>query len=94
MIDEVLVADSPTNASARNTLALLYSQLGSYHVALAEKTGQKEQWRRARDAYQKSFDIYQDMKNKGTLTGADAGKPDEFAREIAECDAALAGNRK
>ena len=42
----------------------------------------------AADAYRKSLDIYQDMKNKGTLSGADAGKPDEIAKEIAKCDAA------
>jgi hypothetical protein len=33
------------------------------------------------DAYQKSFDIYQDMKGKGRLNGADASKPDELANE-------------
>ena len=30
------------------------------------------------------------MKSKGTLNGIDAGKPDELAKEIAKCDAALA----
>jgi len=33
------------------------------------------------------------MKNKGTLSGADANKPDEFMKEIAKCDAALVTNR-
>ncbi len=91
-IDEVLVAASPTNASARNTLALLYTQLGASHAALGAKEATSkggEHWRAARDAYQKSFDIYQDMKSKGTLKGADASKPDELAKEIAKCDAAL-----
>lgn len=50
---------------------------------------QKENWRAARDWYQKSLGIYKEMKSKGTLGGADAGKPDEVAREIANCDAAL-----
>jgi len=35
------------------------------------------------------LDIYQDMKNKGTLSGADAGKPDELTKAIAKCDAVL-----
>jgi serine/threonine protein kinase/tetratricopeptide (TPR) repeat protein len=87
-IDEVLVAASPTNASARNTLALLYRQLGDSHAALGAR-GSKQQWNAARDAYQKALDIYQDMKSKGTLNGADASKPDELAKEIAKCDAAL-----
>jgi len=88
-IDEVLVAASPTNSTARNTLAQLYSQLGASQAALAEKGRQMEHWRAAKDAYQKSLDIYQDMKSKGTLSGADDAKPDEIAREIARCDAAL-----
>ncbi len=96
-IDEVLVAASPTNASARNTLAQLDGQLGATHAALAARAGgarQTEQWHAAKEAYQKSLDIYQDMKTKGTLSGADAGKPDEIAKEIARCDAALAVSEK
>ena len=89
-IDEVLVASSPTNASARNTQALLYRQLGDSHAALGTK-GNKQQWTAAKDAYQKALGIYQDMKSKGTLNGADASKPDELAKEIAKCDEALAG---
>jgi eukaryotic-like serine/threonine-protein kinase len=91
-IDEALVASSSTNVSARNTLAQLDSQLGASHAALATKSGagkQNAQWQAAKDAYQKSLDIYQDMKSKGTLSGADAGKPDELAKEIAKCDVAL-----
>jgi tetratricopeptide (TPR) repeat protein len=91
-IDEALVAASPMNAPARSTLAQLYLQLGASHAALATKAGaskQTEQWRAARDAYQKSLNIYQDMKSRGTLSGTDAAKPDEVASEIAKCDAAL-----
>ena len=84
----MLVASSPTNASARTTLALLYRQLGDSHAALGAK-GSKQQWSAAKDAYQKALDIYQDMKSKGTLSGVDAAKPDELAKEIAKCDAAL-----
>ena len=91
-IDEALVASSSTNVSARNTLAQLDSQLGASHAALATKSfagKQNAQWQGAKDAYQKSLDIYQDMKSRGTLSGADAGKPDDLAKEIARCDVAL-----
>lgn len=91
-IAEALVAASPTNASASNALALIDLQLGAAHAALAAKTGPRKgspEWRAARDAYQKSLEIFQEMKNKGTLKGADANKPDELAKEIAKCDAAL-----
>jgi hypothetical protein len=60
------------------------------HSKFESVRGQSENhWQAARDAYQKSLDIYQDMKSKGTLNGADAGKPDELAKDIAKCDAAL-----
>jgi non-specific serine/threonine protein kinase/serine/threonine-protein kinase len=87
-IEEALVASAPTNVAAQNTLALLYRQLGDSAAALGAK-GTKQNWSAARDAYQKALDIYQDMKSKGTLSSADAGKPDEVAAEIAKCDAAL-----
>jgi tetratricopeptide (TPR) repeat protein len=89
-VDGVLVAASPTNSTARNTLAQLYSQLGASQAALAEKGRQMEHGRAAKEAYQKSLDIYQDMKSKGTLSPADAAKPDELAREITRCEQALA----
>jgi len=87
-IEEVLIASSPTNVTARTTLALLDRQLGDAYAAPAEKGG-KPQWNAAREAYQKALDIYQDLKSKGTLSAADAGKPDELAKEIAKCDAAI-----
>jgi len=88
-IDEVLVAASPTNSTARNTLAQLYSQLGASRAALAEKGRQMEHWRAAKAAYQKSLDLYQDMKAKGKLAPADASTPEEISREIARCNEAL-----
>ena len=93
-IDQALVADAPADASAQNTLALLYTQLGASHVrwatkADAPKEDQREQWLSAKTAYGKSLEIYQAMKTKGTLAGADAKKPDEIAAEIAKCDEAL-----
>lgn len=87
-IEEALVASAPTNVSARNTLALLYRQLGESYAALGAK-GTQQSWSEARNAYQKALDIYQELKSKGTLAGADAGKPDELAKEIAKCDMIL-----
>jgi len=93
-IDEALVAASPGNVAAQNTLALLYRQLGASHAkwagkADAPKEVQSEQWRNAKAAYAKCLEIYQAMKAKGTLAGADAKKPEELAAEIARCDEAL-----
>jgi tetratricopeptide (TPR) repeat protein len=87
---EALVARSPANAKTRTDLALTYYDLGMARSKFEPAKSQSEdRWREARGWYQKSLDIYQDMKSKGTLNGTDAGKPDELAKEIAKCDAAL-----
>ena len=39
--------------------------------------------------YVRSLQIWQDMQRRGILTGEDAAKPEEVAREIARCDASL-----
>lgn len=89
-IDERLVADTPKNASARNTLAQLYAQLGKIDVARASTDAKtKDEWIAAKEAYQKALTLYEEMKAKGTLSGADRDKPDELTVEIAKCEAAL-----
>lgn len=92
-IEEALVTASPTNATARNTLALLYTQLGASEAKLASEpqtsvAGKNENWRAAKDAYQKSLAILNRMKPPGTLAPADA-KAAEVAKEIALCDRQL-----
>ncbi len=91
-IDETLLAASPVNALARNTLAQLYDKLGGYDAQLAAKMNgekQTEEWRAAKTAYERSLGIYREMKSKGTLSAADASKPDELEDDIAKCDLAL-----
>jgi eukaryotic-like serine/threonine-protein kinase len=90
---EALVAANAENSTAAKYLAVVYTQLGKCHALLATASGTTStqrinHWREARDFYQKSRNIYQDMKSRGTLSAADAGKPDEVAREIAKCEAA------
>jgi hypothetical protein len=51
--------------------------------------GRKE-WAAARTLYQNSLDMLVDMRNKNLLVKMDADKPNEIARQIARCDAALA----
>ena len=51
------------------------------------RSNSADDWRQARDWYQKSLDIWQDLKSQGTLRSADASKPEELAKEIARCDA-------
>jgi hypothetical protein len=61
-------------------------------VAASRKTAPdqaKEHIRVARNMYQQSFDIWNDLSNRGTLAADDAAKPEEVSAEIAKCDAVL-----
>lgn len=91
-IGEELSTASPADVAVQNTLALLFTQLGASHVRAAESIqppSPAQHWRNAKDAYTRSLEIYQSMKAKGTLAGENASKPEELARELAKCDAAL-----
>jgi len=92
---EALSTQDPTNADVRFNLAQSYSKLGGVHVMLASPVtapvGQRrEHWRQARSWYQKSLDLWLDLRHRGTLNGPDADQPDRVTGEIARCDAALA----
>ncbi len=89
-IGEALVADSVNNVSAQTTLAMLYFQLGGYESARAAKPAgdrSREFRNAAAAAWRKSLAIYEALRQKGTLNPADAGKPDEIRREIANATA-------
>ncbi len=83
---EKLIAADARNLAVLRTLADSYSQLGKCHAMLGGK-GQRparpRDWETARAWYQKSLNIWQDMKAKGTLTGADKTKLEEVERELA-----------
>ncbi len=87
---EKLIGIDTKNLSILRTLAESNAQLGKSHTLLAARTGRPlDHWREARDSYQKSLDIWQSMRDKGSLSGADKNKPDETANELAKCVAAL-----
>jgi eukaryotic-like serine/threonine-protein kinase len=91
-IVEKLNAADAKNLTVLRTLADSYSQLGKGHAMIAAKARSeagKSKWQEARSWYQKSFDIWQEMKAKGTLSGADKNKPDEVSVELAKCIAAV-----
>jgi hypothetical protein len=71
------------------TLADSYFQVGRNYGLLAAKTGATKRWEEARSWHQKSLNIWQDMKSKGSLTDADQKKLDEVSSELKKCDAAL-----
>lgn len=83
----------PQNAPMRRALADAYFGMATVDSsAVTKKTPHQsvDSTREAREWYQKSLTIYEDLKSKGALTGAYAGKADEVTREIDKCDASLA----
>ena len=82
---------SGTRSSLRGQVymrvAAAYAALGaSGELGAAER---REHWQTARDLYAQSLAVWQEMQKNGILTAEDAAKPQELAREIKRCDAAL-----
>jgi eukaryotic-like serine/threonine-protein kinase len=76
-----------------------YLYLGIAQEALAgarelNASQQREHWRAARDLFQRSRAIWQDMQQRGILTADNMPKLNETVREIAKCDAMLADRSK
>ena len=72
------------------------SQLGRCHLLAAtspqtEATRRGEHLHDAKSAYQRSLEIWIALRDRGALSVADAGKIDEATRQIALCEAELAG---
>jgi serine/threonine protein kinase len=92
-IAEELSARSPANAKLKAQLARRHFELATVHLRFAqtlrESGAAREHWQAARDSFTRSLNVWQDMKNKGTLIDTDVRMPDKIAGEIAKCDAAL-----
>jgi tetratricopeptide (TPR) repeat protein len=83
----------PTNMYIRGLAAQGYGWLGKAQAKLASSSAERERkhrWRTAREMFQRSLDIWQDLRARGTLAADDMARLDEAMREIAMCDAALA----
>jgi tetratricopeptide (TPR) repeat protein len=92
-IDEKMLALNPANADAQHNQAVAHQQLGKAHLLLASNTTkpaeqQRRKWQAARNEFQQSLDIWNEIKRKGPLS-VDTEKPGEVAAEIAKCEAAL-----
>jgi hypothetical protein len=74
-------------ASGYSELAKVYEQLATDKHASVDQ--QQTNWRAAKGSYEKSLNIWTEMKSHGTLSGADYGRLDEVAKEIAKCESAL-----
>lgn len=94
-INEALLTADPANANARRDLGVSYYHLGSASASLGSElpvpvSQRLGRWREARGWHQRSLRLFEDMRERGVLSGADSGVPDELNAEIARCDQAIA----
>jgi non-specific serine/threonine protein kinase/serine/threonine-protein kinase len=87
-------AVEPTNAAFRSFFADTYADLGEAQVTLARHvetptTESGEHWRAAREAYRRSLDVWQDLRQRGSVTQIDRAKPEAVAAALAQCDRML-----
>ncbi len=77
-------------ASANPSNQMLRASLANAHTGLAKVEARLGHWREARSWFERSREVWLDLRERGATTGSEAALPDELAREIARCDAALA----
>jgi hypothetical protein len=86
--------DNAANASQRRLRVLAYEDLGDTYAVLGADTwtlssSAGEHWRAARDMYQRSLNIMQDLLNHGILDAEEIPEIQSVSRKIAECDTFL-----
>lgn len=96
-IGESVVAANPTNSDWRILLARVHEKLGAFYAIQAAKNSPLSQnlaiWEEARDSYQKSSGIWNDLQVHNELGADYAGEPSEVSRQIAKCTAAIAARQ-
>ena len=89
------IKEDPANAVHRSFRAEAYEYLGYAYNALAtaaqgSPAETKQHTTAARDMFQQSLDILEDLRGRGLLNAADTRWARDIAGEVAKCDAALA----
>jgi serine/threonine protein kinase/tetratricopeptide (TPR) repeat protein len=92
-IEEISVAN-PAYAEYRGLLAASCVTLGDVHAMMAaganDANRRADQWRAARDEYQRGYEILKGMKERGEFATVEYGTPETAAAKVAECDVAIA----
>jgi tetratricopeptide (TPR) repeat protein len=91
---EQRVKADPNNARASEDLAEAYSKIAAAHFQLGSEGNaslkqKKKSLIDARSWYQKSLEIWQAMRDHGTLSGLHAEEPEKVTREVSRCQSAL-----
>src|SRR5437868_6847570 len=86
-------ANDPANAMARRVRAIAFGDLGEAYATLATNNGSrdsaKQEWRAARDMYQRSLNVLQELQKSGILEADVIPEVDNTRRELADCEASL-----
>jgi serine/threonine protein kinase/tetratricopeptide (TPR) repeat protein len=93
-IRERLSAADPSDVEARNNLGEAYLKMGDAYSALGAVQGSSissraEDWKQARDWYQKSLTVISALQDAGQLGQDNEASPDQIKRQIAQCDTEL-----
>ena len=90
-------ANDPANAMARRVRAIAFGDLGEAYATLATNNGSrdsaKQEWRAARDMYQRSLNVLQELQKSGILDADEIPEVDNTRRKLADCEAALKPSR-
>lgn len=84
----------PQNGRVQMRFARILSEIAAFYRKLGDRRHPADDYRNtslktALGLYRRSLGIWQDLRNKGMLGSIDVTKPEELAKEIANCDAAL-----
>jgi len=77
--------------------AIAFGDLGEAYATLATNNGPrdsaKQEWRAARDMYQRSLNVLQELQKSGILDADEIPEVDNTGRKLADCEAALKTSR-
>jgi tetratricopeptide (TPR) repeat protein len=93
ILQELSAAD-PGNVVYSRNIGLCYEKLAAAFQRLgADGSRSREQrttdWREARNWYGKAWEVFSDLRDRGTLMPADSGQPMKFETKMRECDEAI-----
>ena len=91
---EQAIARDSGNETMRRSMAQSHFNMGEVFSRLAgqrqtAETSRREHWLSSRQAYQRSLDLFLELRSRGTLTKEFAAMPEQIPPKIAACDAAL-----
>ena len=84
----------PQNGRVRLRLARILTEMAAFFRKLGDQRdlavdSRDTNLKTAIDFYRRSLEVWQDLRNKEMLSSFDVTKPEELAKEIANCEAAL-----